>query len=1235
MNAMVVAHLHCELLGGMPFLKYNHITLDIPKNQIIVRDSQTVPFCPPGSLAQCGESVIRGVSVKTVFPGDYIEMSVSDPSVNGDIVVKPMDLSDPLWPEPQLVTCVEGQIRLINSTANPITIRKHQHVAKVTPIKVCNDQPNPYQQEPSAPTAAHPQPPTKGHSGSIIIDPDECLTSLERRSFSNLHSEFDDVFNPVIGSYNDASGRLRASINIGKVQPPTSKTHQPQYERKRLSELQDKMDDLELLGVLVKPEDVGIEVHTISPSFLVGKPDGSSRMVTSFLNLASYARPPPSRSASTDAILIFLAKWPMIIKTDMTSQFFQMKLDKKSMPYAGVATPFKGTRVYARAAMGMPGSTEWLDELIYRVLGDLIHEDVAAKIADDLYVGGSDAAELQYNWRRVLELFRKNNLRLKAPKTVIAPKRAVVLGWILNSGTITVSEHKINPLITASPPTTVKALRSWIGAYKHVKCCISQYSSLLSPLEALHAGRDSKERIQWTPELEDDFRRAQNAFRTIKPVTVPRPSDHLIATSDGSIKNQGLGSVLYILRDGQIHLGGYFSMKLSEHQARWLPCELEALAIASSVNHWQLFIRESHHVTQILTDSRPCVQAAKKLARGEFSASSRVSTFLSTLSRYRINLQHISAASPKLLPADYLSRNPSSCEHQSCQICTFVNDCANSVIRNITVSDVLKRQHGMPFSNKSAWLDSQSNCQDLRRVRAHLLQGTRPSHKATKVKDVKSYLRSCTLATTPRGLIVHRKSAPFSAPLELIVVPRALLHGLITALHLRLNHPTFSQLQKVFDRFFYGLESASVLKTVSEQCAQCSSLKHFPKELQTFTSSPPAPHPGVNFAADVIARAGQRILTVRDTFSSYSIATLISDETAQSIRNGLIRGTAPVISSSGATVRCDGGPGFQALSMDKMLQSHGIYLEMGHCKNVNKNPVAEKCNEELEEELRRIKPDGGLVSETDLAVATRILNSRIRNRGLSAHEIVFQRDQYDGKQFQFSDANLAEQQEKLRNENHSHSAKSKATGNRIPKDYVFKVGNLVHIKGDYDKHVARPIYIIVSLTESSVSLRKMVGSKFRSKVYIVKYSDIFPSPISQANPLNSPPDPIDSDSDDESVDHLPFSTKSKDSGPSAREASSVEVISPEVNEPTFLVPDGSNDFPSEKDDNHDYVEGNNSVKLHAPNLESDSYCNIDLGCNNPEPEAPSKSNSGFSSRPSRIRRMNKWLNPEDWDLDRG
>ena len=109
--------------------------------------------------------------------------------------------------------------------------------------------------------------------------------------------------------------------------------------------------------------------------------------------------------------------------------------------------------------MGQPGASEHLRELLTRVLGDFMHEGFVIAKDDDMYIGAYDSVlELLSNWQKVLHRMQQNNLYLSAPKTSIAPKRTTVLGWIWDSGTISVPIHKINPLTSSDPPTTCSAI---------------------------------------------------------------------------------------------------------------------------------------------------------------------------------------------------------------------------------------------------------------------------------------------------------------------------------------------------------------------------------------------------------------------------------------------------------------------------------------------------------------------------------------------------------------------------------------------------------------------------------------------------------------------------------------------------------------------------------------------------------------------------------------------------------
>lgn len=83
----------------------------------------------------------------------------------------------------------------------------------------------------------------------------------------------------------------------------------------------------------------------------------------------------------------------------------------------------------------------------------------------------------------------------------------------------------------------------------------------------------------------------------------------------------------HVSRNNELLLTGFFSAKLRKHQITWLPCEIEAVSIAAAVKHFNPYIIQSKLNVRVLTDSKPCVQATDKLARGEFSASPRVTSF--------------------------------------------------------------------------------------------------------------------------------------------------------------------------------------------------------------------------------------------------------------------------------------------------------------------------------------------------------------------------------------------------------------------------------------------------------------------------------------------------------------------------------------------------------------------------------------------------------------------------------
>ncbi|CAG2247139.1 unnamed protein product [Mytilus edulis] len=102
---------------------------------------------------------------------------------------------------------------------------------------------------------------------SVKIDPDNLLSQELKVKFRDTVKNFDDVFDPHFKGYNGAAGPFQARVNMGPVQPPQRKGRVPQYSRNQLVELQQKFDELEAIGVFKRPEDIGVSVEYVNPSF--------------------------------------------------------------------------------------------------------------------------------------------------------------------------------------------------------------------------------------------------------------------------------------------------------------------------------------------------------------------------------------------------------------------------------------------------------------------------------------------------------------------------------------------------------------------------------------------------------------------------------------------------------------------------------------------------------------------------------------------------------------------------------------------------------------------------------------------------------------------------------------------------------------------------------------------------------------------------------------------------------
>ena len=222
--------------------------------------------------------------------------------------------------------------------------------------------------------------------------------------------------------------------------------------------------------------------------------------------------------------------------------------------------------------------------------------------------------------------------------------------------------------------------------------------------------------------------------------------------------------------------------------------------------------------------------------------------------------------------------------------------------------------------------------------------------------------------------------------------------------------------------------------------------------------------------------------------SSYTTALIVDDEKADTLRSALIISTS-FLRANPCTIRVDTSPGFLALRNDDMLNSLGIQIDFGRIKNKDSNSVIDKGIQELEIEFLKHGASECL-THLQLQLSIDTLNSRIRNRGFSAKEIILKRDQFTNTNIEVSDQKLSQEQQAKRAQNHLSSSLSKAGTKSTISRVVATVGDLVFIKHEKQKHKLRDRFIVTKIEGPNASIQKL-NEKFMSRQYVVPITRLY------------------------------------------------------------------------------------------------------------------------------------------------
>jgi len=1140
-HALVLPNLHTNTIAGNNFMKDNKVEQSINNKTITILGKYVVPETNRNiTLPTHVNNIIVSEKLnKVILPQQTIQIKVPLPDYTQVTVEPRLENKLATWPIPQICTINNGEIEIENNLNKPIHPGKHPHKFQINKVqqKDMYDKDKDYKYMPQQSTC------NNNNLHEIKINK-SALTAKQLRIVQETLEVNKDVFNNDLSKgYNHNSGKHFCRLNWANEQRPSSKKVLcPAYNSQLNGLLQELCDELTHQNVLGIPQEDNIIVQCVAPCFLRKKQKAKNkpnnelrkedvRLVVNANIISKHLKNLPTKVTKPQEVYAGIAKWKYIIKTDLYQGFFQNHLHPDAYQWCAIQTPYGGIRYFKRSIQGLLGQTEEQDELLARVLHKPLQAGKCVKIADDMFTGGETIEDAIQNFKELMNILQANNLKISASKTVLFPKQVDILSWVWNQGGfLSPSPHRKQALADVHPEhiKTIKDLRSWIGLYKTFLDCTPNLTSILDPFDTITGGKDSKDAVTWTPELTKRFHKAQLHIDSMTNIYLPQAEDQLIITCDGARTPPAVGMILQARTpSGQIKTVRFYSVKLKPHVTKWFPCEIEASAVGTAIEAFYDYIKQSNKPVIICPDSKTVIDAANKIAKGHFSLSPRIQTFLNNLSKISYDIQHVSGKSGQNAAGDFQSRSATECSADLCQICNYVNQHIDTVIdvKLNAVHDIISGKSTASFMNRSAWKAVQLKDKACINATTCLTTGQTPSKKTGKTNsETRKIADKATIATD--GLLVVKHTIPLSSTKqERIVIPSQYAESLLNQLHIKLQHPAKSQMKLFFNKYFFTMSSSSIIENMYANCQLCKSVQILPKQLQTFNTQTNATEPGTHLAIDVLRRAKQKIIVCRDQFSGFTTAAFIPDETIPSLQDGIIKITQTIKHPNHTLIRTDGAPAFKSLANqpNSQLKQLNITLEIGSPLNKNSNACVDKAIAELNTELKKIVKEEAPINETTLSLAINIINNKLRRKGqLSAADIMFSRDRLSNTNLQLDDKKLANNQLETRTNSHK-------TPPLTPKVNI-KPGDIVMLTENPKKHHIRETLLVTERSGKQLNVQKLT------------------------NPLNNKPSQLRNASNNISIDkvmrvHKSTTSRTYRTSPPRRELKSIKTNLPKPWDP--------------------------------------------------------------------------------------
>ncbi len=455
------------------------------------------------------------------------------------------------------------------------------------------------------------------------------LSTNQEVEVKNLLTEFQDVFSDVPKVTNLGEHH----IELTSSEPIRSKAYPLPFA---MREAVDKEIDLMLASGVIEPSTASYA----SPIVVVKKPDGSNRICVDYRKLNRITVFDPEPMPQVQDIFAELSGSQYFSKFDFCKGYWQVPMSDGDKDLTTFVT-HRGLFRFNVMPFGLVNAPATFSRIMRKLLNGLakIHNYL-----DDVLNPSVSWHEQMYSLREFLTRVRAANLALKPSKCFVGYTDLVFLGHKLTSVGVAPTDDLVSKISQASPPTTKKELRSFLGLVGYYRAFVPNFAAIAVPLTDL-TKKGSPNVLVWTEAQDQAFRTLKQCVCRPPVLRLPDIAKPFILQTDASC--EGIGAIIFQEDEGIKHPVACASKKLLPRERNYSTIEREALAIIWGVQKFEkyllgvnFFLETDHHPLQYL-------QTAKY-------QNSRIMRWSLILQPYRFTVRAIKGSDN--VGADFLSR---------------------------------------------------------------------------------------------------------------------------------------------------------------------------------------------------------------------------------------------------------------------------------------------------------------------------------------------------------------------------------------------------------------------------------------------------------------------------------------------------------------------------------------------------------------------------------------------------